>query len=457
MPTSSVPIFLSSARFTSRTSEGAFTQQLQPPLAIPDTATKVRTYVESASVPFSMPNLDASTARVVVRMPLSTTPVTDSGEITLTLPTGVYDLNGVSARLNEAVNEWLHTNGYPVLVGDWRSYDYGSDEVKTTAAQPNFCELLPNFHSNRCELTLIYDGSEIDFADTATSLDDLLGFTSKCHRSEQAQVVIAFGGYTLPAAFCTTPYQGSGNLWQNVDVVVPAGTYTAATLCLATNTAFVTAVQARALAQYDSPQVASATAGGPLIASISLEASAEVAGQYRADIEMTAFKEPALLPAGGSMFGEFDAVGDITMSEGQNTAFQNLMGTLAYTQAVGTDLHTLATMWSGAQSTAFTAENVALIDRVSEIGISAPGLSHGSYSSGGSSSGATLARFQVTGQTGGIMVYRPPTPLKIDSSHLIGAQVNQVSLALTDQHGTRINDLLGESYSVVLVLEYDEA
>ena len=55
------------------------------------------------------------------------------------------------------------------------------------------------------------------------------------------------------------------------------------------------------------------------------------------------------------------------------------------------------------------------------------------------------------------MVYRPPTPLKIDSSHLIGAQVNQVSLALTDQHGTRIDDLLGESYSVVLVIEYDEA
>ena len=47
--------------------------------------------------------------------------------------------------------------------------------------------------------------------------------------------------------------------------------------------------------------------------------------------------------------------------------------------------------------------------------------------------------------------------MKIDSSHLIGAQVNQVTLALTDQHGTRINDLLGESYSVVLVLEYDEA
>ena len=455
MPTSSVPIFLSSARFTSRTSEGAFTQQLQPPLAIPDTATKVRTYIESASVPFSMPNLDASTARVVVRMPLSTTPVTDSGEVTLTLPTGVYDLNGVSARLNEAVNEWLHTNGYPVLVGDWRSYDYGSDEVKTTPAQPSFCELLPNFHSNRVELTLNYDGSMIDFEDTDTSLDDLLGFSSKCRRSEQAHVVIAFGGYTLPAAFCTTPNGGTLG-WQTVNVVVPAGTYTAATLVTAVNTAFVASVQARADENKDSPRIAAATTSpaGPLLKAINLFPSNEVQGQYRVDFEYTAATNTLSKIAGASVIGAYDAAGNYTGDATQTAQLEALLGKFAYYDATGNA--TLATMWSGAQSTAFTAENVASIDRVSEIGISAPGLSHGSYSSGGSSSGATLARFQVTGQTGGIMVYRPPTPLKIDSSHLIGAQVNQVSLALTDQHGTRINDLLGESYSVVLVLEYDE-
>ena len=99
MPTTSVPLFLSSARVTSRTSEGAFTQQLSPPLAVPDTATAVRCYVESASVPFSMPNLDASTAKVVVRMPLSTA-------------TGVYDLNGVSQRLNDCLPRRL---GNPVV------------------------------------------------------------------------------------------------------------------------------------------------------------------------------------------------------------------------------------------------------------------------------------------------------------------------------------------------------
>eukprot|EP01046_Picozoa_sp_COSAG06_P008196 COSAG06_NODE_412_length_16042_cov_52.419934_3_plen_88_part_00 len=36
-----------------------------------------------------------------------------------------------------------------------------------------------NFHKNRVELTLNYDNSEIDFADTDTSLDDLLGFTGR--------------------------------------------------------------------------------------------------------------------------------------------------------------------------------------------------------------------------------------------------------------------------------------
>ena len=341
-----------------------------------------------------------------------------------------------------------------MLVGDWRSYDYGSDEVKTTAAQPNFCELLPNFHSNRVELTLTNDGSEIDFADTATSLDDLLGFSSKCSRTAQAQVVLAFGGYVIPAAFCTGTEE-SGAVWNNVNVTVPAGTYTATTLVTAINGAFVTAVQARDDSEDDIPQVASATATGPLLKQLNLFPSEEVQGEFRADFEYTAVTNTTAKTAGAAVLGSYDANGNFNGDAAQIALLEALLGKFAYYNATGNA--TRAALWSGAQSTAFTAENVASIDRVSEIGISAPGLSHGSYSSGGSSSGATLARFQVTGQTGGIMVYRPPTPLKIDSSHLIGAQVNQVSLALTDQHGTRIGDLLGESYSVVLVLEYDEA
>ena len=67
----------------------------------------------------------------------------------------------------------------------------------------------------------------------------------------------AFGG--SPAAFCTTPVGGTLG-WQTVNVVVPAGTYTAATtLVTAVNTAFVAAVQARTDENKDSPRIAAAT------------------------------------------------------------------------------------------------------------------------------------------------------------------------------------------------------
>jgi hypothetical protein len=90
-----------------------------------------------------------------------------------------------------------------------------------------------------------------------------------------------------------------------------------------------------------------------------------------------------------------------------------------------------------------------------EIGVACPGLAHGSYGSGGSSSGATLARFQVSGSPGSNMVYHPPTPLKIEASHLVGAWLSDVNVALVDQHGVALTSLLGEKFGVVLVLEYD--
>ena len=47
----------------------------------------------------------------------------------------------------------------------------------------------------------------------------------------------------------------------------------------------------------------------------------------------------------------------------------------------------------------------------------------------------TLARFQVTGGPGSNMVFRPPNPIKVDVSHLIGGTIDQVKLMLVDQHG----------------------
>ena len=83
----------------------------------------------------------------------------------------------------------------------------------------------------------------------------------------------------------------------------------------------------------------------------------------------------------------------------------------------------------------------------------APGLAHGSYSADGNSAGSSLARFQVTGGPGSNMIFRPPLPIKVDVSHLIGGLVSEVKLMLVDQHGTQIDSLLGEKFSVVLVIE----
>jgi hypothetical protein len=75
---------------------------------------------------YSFPNVDSATAKVVVRIPLRSpvNPSLDSDEITLTLPTGVFDLTEVAQQINEAVNTWLHGNHYPVLTGDWAYYDF---------------------------------------------------------------------------------------------------------------------------------------------------------------------------------------------------------------------------------------------------------------------------------------------------------------------------------------------
>jgi hypothetical protein len=450
------PLFLSSSRDISNdTDETSFTCRLTPPLRISEQAKKVSAYIDSATIPYTFPNLDSSTSSVVVRIPLRnpSNPSADSGEVTLSLQTGVFNLTEVAEQVNQAVNTWLHTNGYPVLTGSWEYYNFSTDSVATKASAANFCSLIPNFHKNRIELLLNYDNSEIDFADTDTTLDDLLGFTTKCRRTLQAQVVIPVGGYTIHAAFCTTPSGGSGNVWQNVNVVVREGTYSATSLCTEINTVFVSAVQARTDENKDSPRIAAATASGPLIASISLEPSYEIEKEYRAEIELTNFVTPGNLPAGASMFGQFDAVGVSILTVTQNTAFTNLLGTLAYSQWPGTDLRTLATMWSGAQATPFVAENAATIDKVTEVGISAPGLAHGSYSADGSSAGATLARFQVTGGPGSNMVFRPPNPIKVDISHLIGGTVEQIKLMLVDQHGKQISSLLGEKFSCVLVID----
>eukprot|EP01046_Picozoa_sp_COSAG06_P009626 COSAG06_NODE_505_length_14944_cov_17.290901_2_plen_457_part_00 len=447
-----VPLFLSSSRDESGDSdETSFTVRLQPPLRISDKATKVSAYIDSATVPYSFPNLTSSTAKVVVRMPLGAG-YGNSGEVTLTLPTGVYDLTEIAEQLNSAVNTYLHTNGYPILTGDWKYYDFSTNTVVTATDKPNFCSFLPDFHKNRIKLILNHDDSEIDFADTDTSLDDLLGFTSKCSRSAQAHIVVPVGGYSISGSFRTLVYEAPKVTWENVDFTVAAGTYTATSLALEINTKFIGAVAARGGSAYDNPLIASlgaATATNPLIKTIRLEPSEEVPGEFRVDFDYANFTFDT---AGSCQLGKFDANSLNTNSGAEIALMKLLVGNVNYFASVGD--HTRASGWTGGVSTStFTAENAATIDKVTEVGIAAPGLAHGSYSANGSTSGATLARFQVTGGPGSNMVFRPPLPIKVDVSHLIGGTLTEVKMMLVDQLGLQIDSLLGEKFSVVLVIE----
>eukprot|EP01043_Picozoa_sp_COSAG02_P088798 COSAG02_NODE_25864_length_647_cov_0.753650_1_plen_122_part_10 len=120
-----------------------------------------------------------------------------------------------------------------------------------------------------------------------------------------------------------------------------------------------------------------------------------MAGQYRVDFTYANYANPFSFTAGTAVLGTYDGTGTQTNTPAELQQGIDLLGSWDYYSTV--DNHTLATMWSGAQTTPFTAEKAATIDRVTEIGIACPGLAHGSYGSGGSSSGATLARFQVTG------------------------------------------------------------
>ena len=78
------PLFLSSSRDISNdTDETSFTCRLTPPLRISEQAKKVSAYIDSATIPYTFPNLDSSTSSVVVRIPLRnpSNPSADSGEV----------------------------------------------------------------------------------------------------------------------------------------------------------------------------------------------------------------------------------------------------------------------------------------------------------------------------------------------------------------------------------------
>ena len=107
----------------------------------------------------------------------------------------------------------------------------------------------------------------------------------------------------------------------------------------------------------------------------------------------------------------------------------------AVIQAVfgGAGVHRRASRWSG-QGPTHVAAKAANVDKVTEIGVALPGITHGAYSTAGDSTNI-VARFPVTGTPGDLIVFAPDVPLYSDVSHLLGTAVSTVVVQLTDQHG----------------------
>jgi hypothetical protein len=168
--------------------------------------------------------------------------------------------------------------------------------------------------------------------------------------------------------------------------------------------------------------VPAAAAVAPLLLGLTLEPSDEVPGEFRVDYANFPSFSIATSRAGTCALGNYDAGHNLTSSAAQLATMLSLVGNYLenYQYFSSSNNPTRALYWTGGSSTTkFTAEKAATIDKVTEVGIAAPRLAHGSYSADGNSAGATLARFQGTGGPGSNMVFRPPNPIKVDVSHLV--------------------------------------
>jgi len=132
------------------------------------------------------------------------------------------------------------------------------------------------------------------------------------------------------------------------------------------------------------------------------------------------------------------------LTAGQDAAvLQSVLG--------GAGVHRRASRWSG-EGPSHIAANAANVDKVTEIGVALPGITHGAYSTSGDSTNI-VARFPVTGTPGDLIVFAPDVPLYSDVSHLLGTAVSTVVVQLTDQHGAELESLQDEDFSIVLCIQ----
>ena len=316
---------------------------------------------------------------------------------TITVPVGVYSLQDLQNAINEQVNAHMHTQGLGLLVDG--------------AGKANFVQLEPNARLNRVEATFAHIGTGIDASKTASTLQNVLGFDSLI-------------GYAEPIVTVsdTAPF--------SVNVIITAGDGGVTT---ATATASNGQHTASALLAEINGVVKTASSGAVsnFLTGLAVTPSEYVAGEFTVQHTLGAGTgQPSVVFAPGS----------------QSATVQSVFG--------GATSALRATRWTGIGPT-HVATGAAAIDKVTELAVALPGVTHGAYNTAGDASTAVIARFPVTGAPGDLITFAPDVPLYSDVSHLLGTAVSTMEVQLCDQHGGELESLQDEHFSIVLCIQVD--
>ena len=318
------------------------------------------------------------------------------GTTTVSIAPGVYSLKDMESALNDAVNAYMHNEGLALLVD-------GSGTA-------NFVTFTPNARLNRVEATFNHIGTGVDCSKVGSTMRTVLGFDSLIGYAEPTITVSEDEPLSLSIAYV---YGGGTPATYTHDL--PNGAYTKSQLI-------------EAIDDELESQNYYMTVG---VCTMSTAPSEYVADEFTASFSYN---------ASSGTYAYF------SYSPGMAETVQSVFG--------GEGVHKRASRWTGEEPT-HIATSAANIDKVTEVAVALPGVTHGAYNTAGDSTTAIIARFPVTGAPGDLITFAPDVPLYSDVSHLLGTAVSTMTVQLCDQHGVELESLQDEDFSIVLCIQVE--
>jgi len=394
------PFFLTSSRGDNLSADGSsFEVRLNPPLRIPREAMHTRVYCNQASCLYSFPN-NVTTGTLTLRTDAGTA---DAGtgyvplEYILTVPPGLYSgLQDVeNALAASAIAQGMRASGVDIT------------DVKTF--QDNVLRLEADTVTSRAVLTVKSQGTSVLLDPTTTRNDILVGLLGFAATQANNGGILSpqQKGWKMSANPSTGQVLRSrvqffwtvGGTEHTQEIFIPSHAYTA--------DAYRAAVNAELAAGRTNPALTAIPGGTNLrMTALAVASSASV---------NTTMSDSSVSPGFG------DTV-------------------LFYSP-------------DGATKT-YVAQNPGTFDKVRSLQISCPGLASGVHVNDESGS-STICRFPINAAPGELIQFDPINPIK-NTRDMSGDMLSSFRVQLQDQLAQPI-DTAGESYNVVIIIEYDLA